>query len=80
MGKAQHGRDAITFNTFTDTVLDEKDRKIILEMINEFRKKNHDPIFYISRVAILAAHKELRDAFARHETLIINAVEKDDDR
>jgi hypothetical protein len=77
MARNQQGRDAVTFKSFTDSVLDEKDRLIINEMITAYDKNNLDPTYYIARAAILSQHKKLRSAFERHELSIIRQVEKE---
>jgi hypothetical protein len=77
MARNQQGSDAVTFKSFTDSVLDEKDALIISEMIHAFDQSKFDPQYYISRVAILSQHKKLRAAFDRHVNLIIRQVEKD---
>lgn len=77
MARNTQGSDAVTFQTFVNEVLEEKDRAIISDMINEFDKKNFEPLYYISRIAILSQHKKDRAAFERHITMIIRQVEKD---
>lgn len=76
MATNSQGRDAVTFKSFTDQVLEEKDRKIINEMIEAYRKSNFEPLYYISRVAVLSQHRMLRDAFERHENEIINEARR----
>lgn len=76
MSKTSQGRDALTFKSFTDSVLDEKDRLIINEMIEAYRKNNFSPEYYISRAAILSHTRMLRSAFDRHELTIIQNVRK----
>ena len=76
MTKHSQGRDAVTFKSFTDQVLDEKDHLLINEMIEQYRKNNFDPLYYISRVAVLSQNRQLRSAFERHELMIINQVRK----
>jgi hypothetical protein len=77
MARNTQGSDAVTFQSFVNEVLEEKDRAIISDMINEFDKKNFEPLYYISRIAILSQHKKDRAAFERHTTMIIRQVEKD---
>lgn len=76
MATSSQGRDAVTFKSFTDSVLEEKDHKIINEMIEAYRKNNFDPLYYISRVAVLSHDRMLRDAFERHENLIITQARR----
>lgn len=80
MATNSQGRDAVTFESFTESVLEEKDHVIINEMITAYRKNNFDPLYYISRVAILSHDRMLRDAFKRHETEIINEARRAHDR
>ncbi len=80
MATQTQGRDAVTFKSFTDEVLDEKDRLLINEMITAYRKGDFDPLYYISRVAVLSQHRMLRDAFERHENLIIESARRAHDR
>ena len=63
MARNTQGSDAVTFKSFTDEVLDEKDALVISEMIHAFDQSKFDPLYYISRVAILSQHKKLRAAF-----------------
>lgn len=77
MARNQQGSDAVTFKSFTEEVLDEKDALAISDLINAFDKNNFDLPYYISRVAILSHNKKLRGAFERHVNLIIRQVEKD---
>jgi hypothetical protein len=77
MSRNQQGSDAVTFQSFTEEVLDEKDKLAISELIHAFDKGQFDLPYYISRVAILSHNKKLRAAFDRHVTLIIRQVEKD---
>jgi hypothetical protein len=79
MSQLHHGSDAVVFNHFTQEVLDERRQSLIEEMINAYRKGNFDPVFHLSRVAILAEQRILRDAFKRHETQIIHEAEKAND-
>lgn len=72
MATQSQGRDALTFQSFTEEVLEEKDHKIINEMIEAFRKNQFDSHYYISRIAILSHSRMLRDAFKRHQTELIN--------
>jgi hypothetical protein len=80
MGKAQQGSDALSFQSYVNQTLDDRDRIILNEMIAEYRKKNHDPLFYLSRIAILSDHRTLRDAFERETNQIINQMERDHGR